>query len=307
MRHRTGGESYWVFGRQYYKYGLGLVANNERRSIQGLYSYHHHLRGTRFNLEWMYAGASYAWQGIPVYPHTGWEKDTDEYYSTRLSYDGGRMKVGINWLPEGVGAERARSFDIAWRYSGDKWLQFEFAWQQRHANRENYPRTNDPTAYMAIADLYKSGSLWLQGYYSFASAEYDIQYSSLHPGIERVQCIWTPNLFYWERWLRRPPIMSNLYFLGGNLWVKLWGLPVQFTYYKVTEDSPEWRNAPVACLAFDKLWAIRTRHHLADGVDMVLTYARQERSDKPSTDRQGNLLPDPGDQEMLQAALEIAF
>jgi len=307
LRHQTGGDSYWVFGRQYYDYGLGLVANNERRAIQGLFSHHDHMRGTNLNLDWYYGGASYNWVGIPVWPYTGWEKDNDEYYSTRLEYDGGRLKLGLNWLPEGVGAERARSFDIAWRYGSDKYLLFEYAKQQRHANRLNFPNIGDPTAYMAIVDLYKSGSLWLQGLYSFASAEYDIQYSSLHPGIERIQCHWVPNLYYWERWLRRPPIASNLRFAGGNLWTKLWGLPVQFTYYKVKADSPEWRNGPAAELVFDRLWAIRTRHHLADGVWMTLTYARQERSNRPSVDWEGNLLPEPGDQEMLQAAWEVSF
>jgi len=82
---------------------------------------------------------------------------------------------------------------------------------------------------------------------------------------------------------------------------------VQLTYYKVTKDSDWWPDAQISSLAYDKLWAIRTTHHLADGVDMVLTYAQQHRSDEPNLDRDGNPLPEAGNQRLLQATIGVAF
>ena len=296
-------DDFWCIGRQFQAYGLGLVVNNERRAQQGIRRRLDRLWNSHFDLDVFAGGGSYDWMPIPD-PDSG---DTDGYLSMRLSYDRPRYEIGFNWLPEGVGSEDARGVDLAWRYSGDKYLLAEYGKLYYHVNRYRYARKHVPSARMIVLDITKSDDLWLQAFHSRVDSEYDIQYSSIHPYLKIEQRSRPGNLIYWDRWLRNPPAMTNLRFYGGNLWTHIGCIPVQLTYYKVTKDSDWWPDAQISSLAYDRLWAIRTTHHLADGVDMVLTYAQQHRSDYPNLDRDGDPLPEAGNQRLLQTTFQVYF
>ena len=302
LTRRLEEDDFWRVGRQFQNYGLGLMVNNERRAQQGVRRRFNRLWDSHFDFDVFAGGASYNWGPIP--PGTG---DTDGYLSMRLSYDRPRYEIGINWMPEGVGNEDARGFDFAWRYSGDKYLLVEAAREYHHANRRRYTRKAIPDAYSMVLDITKSDDFWLQGYYCLVDSEYDIQYSSIHPYLKIEQRNRPGNLIYWDRWLRNPPAMTNLEFLGGNIWTRIGDIPVQLTYYKVDKESDWWLDAQVSSLAYDQLWAIRTTHHVADGVDVVLTYAHQDRSSEPNLGRDGNPFPEAGDQNLFQVSIQAAF
>ncbi len=310
LTRHIGTDDFWRAGRQFQDYGLGLVVNNERRAQQGIRRRFNGLWGTDFDFDVFAGGASYDWMPIPVSFRPGGpvgSSGIDGYVSARLSYDRPRYTIGVNWLPTGVGREDAASADLAWRYSGDKYILFEEARQDFHANRYLYYRKHRPSAAMAVVDITKSEDFWLQGFYSKVDAEYDIQYSSIHPYLKIEQRHRPGNLIYWDRWLWNPPAMTNLEFLGGNIWTRICHTPVQLTYYEVDKTSDWWYGAQIASLTHDRLWAIRTTHRVADGVDVILTYAHQDRSDYPNLDIEGSPLADYGDQDLFQAMVQVSF
>ncbi len=303
LTRRLGEDDFWRVGRQFQNYALGLMVNNERRAQQGVRRRLDRLWNSHFDFDVFAGGASYDWMPIP----NGTSGDSDGYLSMRLSYDRPRYEIGVNWLPEGVGNEDARGVDFAWRYSGDKYVLMEYAREYHHANRRRYMRKNVPNAEMWVLDITKSEDFWLQGSWCLVDAEYDIQYSSIHPYLKIEQRHRPGNLIYWDRWLRNPPAMTNLEFLGGNIWTHIGDIPVQLTYYKVGTESDWWLEAQVSSLAYDQLWAIQTTHHVADGVDVVLTYAHQDRSSDANLDRDGNPFPEAGDQNLFQVTIQAVF
>ena len=176
-----------------------------------------------------------------------------------------------------------------------------------------YTRKHNPDALAVMADLYKTDDLWLQAWYSIVDAEYDIQYSSLHPYLKIEQRDHPHNLIYWDRWLKRRPAMTNIEFIGGNVWTHLGEFPLHLTYYQLDEEAYEWwPSSQVSSLVFNKLWAIRTHRSLGENASVQLTYARAERSDEPNIKYQG---PDEGvvplgpidDQQFLQLEFLLSF
>ncbi len=155
---------------------------------------------------------------------------------------------------------------------------------------------------LAIAlDVWKTDGLWLQGWYSIVDAEYDVQYSSLHPYLKIEQRNRPLNLIYWDRWLKRRPVMTNLEFIGGNALTHLGEFPLHFSYYQLDEEPFEWcPSAQIAFLVFDKLWAVRTYRPLSEKASVQLTYARAARGEQPNINFWGEPLGPIGDQQLLQ-------
>jgi len=312
VSHTYGEDDFWRFGRQFQHHGLGLVVNNERRAQNGFRRRFDGIFGlSNIDLDLFYGGSSYDWSPIP----TG-SVNSDGYFSGRLEYDGGRVDLGLTWLPDGVGQEDARGVDLSYRWSGDKYLVAEYAWLFHHANRYRWVRKNRPEAYAAALDLYKTDRLWLQGWYSLVDAEYDIQYSSLHPYVKIEQRNKPLNVLYWDRWLKRRPVLTNLEFIGGNVWTHLGEFPLHFSYYHVDEEAPNWfYNCQVSSVVFDELWALRTYRQLSENASVQLTYAQAKRGTDPNV----QVLPPPaspptttdlgsiGTQKFLQLEFLLGF
>lgn len=298
LQHQMSEGRWWQAGRQFQKYSLGLVVDNQRRAQNGIRL---HLEGwLSRRLVWdLFAGASaYDWT------LEGLDSHSDGYFSARLAYVTPRFEVGFQALPDGVGDEEAWGVNLNWRWSGDKWLRFEMGKQYEHANRHRFLRKNPPDAHMVVLDILKTEDYWLQGLWSQVDAEYDIQYSRLHPYFEYLQpTIPSGGWIGWERWLDRLPCITNLEFFGGNLWWELGSVPIQFTYYSLREEADDWwYDSPLEGRYWDALWGIRIYQELAPNADMVLTYAVQERSSKPLPEG-----PECGDQQLLMATWRYFF
>jgi hypothetical protein len=212
---------------------------------------------------------------------------------------------------------------VAWRWSKDKFIRYEYGRQFQHANRINFAGKHDPDAHMALFDVLKSKKTWVQACYSNVDAEYDIQYSTLHPFYEPFQkyhpSILDVNpvpvgsrkdlLLEWERWLYNPPAITNLIFTGVNVWSKIGSFPVRGTYYHVTSRGGWWSDSPVATTsagtpAFDDLWAIWVYVPATKTVNVYFVYGQQMRS--------GGAFPgaDPadfGDQRLLMMGMDVNF
>ncbi len=150
--------------------------------------------------------------------------------------------------------------------------------------------------------------MWLQGWYSIVDSEYDVQYSSLHPYVKIEQRNRPQNLLYWDRWLERRPVLTNLEFIGGNAWTHLGEFPLHFSYYHVNAESPTWwPDCQVVGIVFDDLWAVRTYRSLGENASVQLTYAQALRSDEPNLDLEGEPLGEVGDQQFLQLKFMAGF
>jgi hypothetical protein len=105
----------------------------------------------------------------------------------------------------------------------------------------------------------------------------------------------------WERWLRNPLVMSNLEVLGGELDLTLGGAPFTFCYYDVDANSVDWNANPLwsgsaSVAPYDTLYGVSHTRELADGVNLTLSYARQEGSSSSYADL-----------EMASAGIMIGF
>jgi len=82
--------------------------------------------------------------------------------------------------------------------------------------------------------------------------------------------------------------MSNVQVIGGQLDFQIGNTPFEAMYYTLDANSYNWSQTQWATYLgyiadaseplYDTLWAIRMTQPLADGVDMTLTYARQQAS-----------------------------
>jgi hypothetical protein len=298
--HTMSEGRWWRGGRQFEQYGLGILANNERRAQNGVRLHYERWPARRLAWDLFYGGSEYDWVlgriDSPKTPIDFAGSFGDKYIFARLAYQRPRYVLAVNWLPDGVGGERAASGDFAWRWSGDKWLRYEYARQFRHANRDNWGGKNDPDAHMGLFDVLKSRKTWLQLCYSNVDAEYDVQYSILHPFYEPFQhfhpSVPDPNdpnggtkdiMLEWERWLYNPPALTNLIFMGFNVWTQIGSFPIRGTYYHVDTRSAFWYDSPIATNAlgqvgFDDLWAVWVYIPATKTTNVYLVYGQQLRS-----------------------------
>lgn len=289
------GKSTWTIGRQYFKYGHGMLANNARRSLTGIRYQKSDLFTDNVNLDFVVAGATYDW--LPARPFPG---NSDGYIAARLAYTRPKWELGVNFLPDGVGNEIVYGTDLRLRLGGNRWIHAEYARQNRHANRLAYEfKSSVDTAWMVTADLVNNDDWHISYLYSNVDAEYDVVYSSIHPYYKVNQEDRPGNLFPWDRWLRNPFAITN--FKCHALYVdKYMGrTTLSLAYMRPRATSDWWLLSQFAANDYDKLWAASISRPVADGLDMRLTYARQCAS--------SNATPGTVDQELLRAEWTLGF
>jgi hypothetical protein len=292
-----------TLGRQYEAYGEGLIVDNQRRAQNGVRFHDEHLGLKGLSFDSFVGGSEYDFNMEPT-PTSPPDVFGDGYIAGHLGWDNGKnLHLGATWLPDGVWMEQAWGVNAAWRWNQDKWLRFEYGQMQRHVNRSDFQGTHNPFAIRAFADLYRDKRTYLQGFYSYTDAEYDVQYSILHPDYEPYNPTPTPNMLEWERWLFAPPQVTNLWYVGGNLWTKFGTVPCRFTYYQVNQVSDFWANSAVGGLAFDGLWSVTVYHPLAKEINLGVTYAQQiaDPDDAPTSS------PPPVNQQLLMVSTEADF
>ncbi|MFP3903990.1 MAG: hypothetical protein ACLFWB_07090, partial [Armatimonadota bacterium] len=314
-----------TIGRQFVKYGQGLLIDNQRQSIQGWRTTTNDVFGTSLDFDVFAGGANYTWN--PTWTQQDLqpaERDSDGYVAARLSYDTSRGAFGVNYLGTGFDDERGFSVDYTGSIFG-RALALEAATLTQQATGVEEMSgacgdVKDASAYMANLELLKGGNWALNGYYSRSDATYNPYYSVVNPYYETYASnagAW-PNDnvagIPWERWLRNPLAMPNLEVLGGTLDITLGSTPFTLSYYDLdttssysrtcgnSPDSSWWDSNPYyhgyrgMDPQYDTLYGISTTQELADGVNATFTYARQDAA-----------LAGKEDLEMAQAAIQIGF
>ena len=275
-----------TLGRQYVRFGNGILVDNQRQSQQGWRCQTPGLFGSSLGLD-VFAGAStYGWtdpQTLDRYP-------SDGYVAARLAYDTSRGDFGFNYLGSGLGEERGWGLDYTGSIFGHA-IAVDYGRLDQDKAETSAP---DSDAWMIDLELLKGRSWAINGFYSTAELAYSPTYSVLNPYFEWLDP-WnmagakTGAAYPWERWLRNTPIIAGLDVLGGTLDFAIGSTPFTFCYFDVDVESGS-GSAP-----YDTLYALSATRELADGVNVTFTYARQNADTAPKSSN------------LLQAGVQIGF
>jgi hypothetical protein len=304
-----GGKWNWTVGRQYQRYGLGLLVDNERESQQGVRGQWNNIAGSALNLDVFTGGATYNY----TIPELGPVTDHDTYTSMMATYKKPNWSLGYEYLFNGIGGETGWAADGFLNFWGGRNLYAQYAKQEKIYAGVSMPTGND--AIMAMADIWKAPKWALRGYYSRVGDNYDVYYSSLHPYYEHIG---DPLVDFgnatspieWERWTRKPLALPNLRVIGGQLDFQISKVPFEIAYYdlKPRDTSASVAGGSVAqyedgSLVYDKLWSVGCSKEIANGVTLNLLYARQQAKDAP----EDSDLATPKDAQLLQGGITIGF
>lgn len=272
----------WTVGRQYQRYGLGLVADNDRLSQQGFRGQFEGLFGSNLYGEVFLGGASY---GTLPAPYLGYG---DGYASAYLQYGQDNWSIGIPFLINGYSAdtgpgdqfdERAWGVDLWWRFLGDRELRAEWARLEEHANRStaSHPENTDPTALMVLADIWNDDTIRVTGVYTDVDPEYDVVYSSIHPYYEKLFPGTGTSFVPWERWMYRTLALPNFEIWGADAAWQISGRDtVEFTYYDLARKTNRWAAAPFRHYSYNQLYKLTLSRQMGSNLTTSLTWARQE-------------------------------
>jgi len=308
----------WTVGRQFKRYGLGLLVNNERKSQQGISADIDNVWGTNVDFSVFAGGAEYTWADSAVWmpslvpPALASQDGQDGYLAMAASYARPSWKIGAEWLADGYAKEEGWAADFWTKFWG---REFYAQYAQMLTTRDNrdvdFWAHSEPAAIMAMLDVWKGKNWALRGFYSDVDAEYDVWYSTLNPYYENYGGEAAGSV-PWERWLRNPLALTNVEVLGGQLEFALGKTPFEIAYYNLDRNSGYWSKSPWGGLLADnvsaedpgtdlpynRLFSLRVSREVADGVKVGLTYALQSaNSDYVGLE----------DQKLLSAEVTVGF
>ncbi|MFQ6131781.1 MAG: S-layer homology domain-containing protein [Armatimonadota bacterium] len=291
--------THWTAGRQFQKYGLGLLVNNERISQQGV-RYESTfgrlgvdafagmatydgifesgvLFGGRARYAQDYLAPRFPFGFLPYPNWTHVHGFNDGYASIRLSYDWGDWTLGGQYLITGLGEENGFSFDIAGEM-GSKAVTAEMAWLVEDAFGFNPPLLyvssvhDKPYSLLVNLELLEGRNWRLDGYYSHTQNGFNTYYSTIHPFFELLEPRITNTGFPWERWLNHPVVAQNLEAAGGKLSFDVDDMPVELGYHRMlSRDFLAANPGP----SYDQLISARIQKEVTEGVRVGLTYGHQ--------------------------------
>ncbi|MCK4324206.1 MAG: hypothetical protein KAW89_06715, partial [Armatimonadetes bacterium] len=253
----------------------------------------------------------------------------DGYLSARAEYARPSWAIGGNWLIDGFGKEEGYGADLWLQLPGHRHLYAEYArLTTQPAGAEPIGALADPEAWMVMLDIFKGKNWALRGYWADLDPCYNPYFSSVNPYWEPYGDDYQPAIstalindytrwqawIPWERWLRNPLAMPNVEVIGAQLDVRIGGTPIEFVYFALDANSAYWGQTqwathlgwsgdPAAPL-YDTLWAVRISEPLAEGIDLNLTYARQEPSAVSGNSEFGDVFEDV---QLLVAGVVVAF
>ena len=315
----------FTVGRQFFDYGLGLTVNNDRQSLQGVRAQWARMFNTDFDFEFFLGDASPFYtssvnqaDGSRTYPDSynsvprfdyDYPGPGDSFVSARLEFAKPTWSLAGNWLVNGFAGEEAWSVDGWWKYWGNRNLYAEWARQQKETDGEDFgPGAPHPTAFLALADLWKAPKWSLRGMYARAYDNYNVYYSSLHP-------YWEENLVNFnnvmegyvpfELFTRKVPIFPNTMTYGGTFAFEIGNWPFEASYYKLKATDGD--DTARFELAYDQLMSVRVSREVANGVNVNLLWGLEE-ANVPSDMvlREAEVKPWSSVQ-LLEAGLTIGF
>lgn len=277
-----------TLGRQYVRFGNGILVDDQRQSQQGWRCQTADLFGTSLGFDVFAGAARYDWED----PKSGNVYPSDGYVAARLAYDTSRGDFGINYLGSGYGEERGWGLDYTGSIFGHA-IAIDYGRLTQDVG--NTSTFDDADAWMVDLELLKGRSWAVNGFYSTAESAYNPYSSVLNPYFEWLDPrgfagAKAAGAFPWERWLRNTPIAAGYDVLGGTLDFAIGSTPFTFCYYDV--DFETGTSSP----AYDALYALSATRELADGVNMTFTYAHQSGSSARHEDV-----------DLLQAGVQIGF
>jgi hypothetical protein len=298
----VGGKWNWTVGRQFQRYGLGLLVDNERMSQQGVRGQWNNIAGSPLNLDVFTGGATYNYSpgffGGPIDQH-------DTYTSMLVNYTKPKWSLGYEYLFSGVGDERGWAADGYLDFCGGRKLYAQYAREIKEESGSSLSESN--SAIMAMVDLWKAPKWALRGYFSRLDDDYWVEYSSMNPYFEHIgDPIADTSVVEWERWTRKPLVLPNVRVLGGQLDFHVSKVPFQISYYDLKEREAGEGSvfAPTygdGSLMYDKLWSVGCSKEIANGVTLNLLYAQQNAASAPTGEDK------PDDAKLLQGGITIGF
>jgi len=308
----------WTVGRQFNRYGLGLLVNNERKAQQGISANLTNVWGTNVDFSVFAGGAESTWSDSTLWvpslapPALVTQDNSDGYLAMAASYARPSWKIGGEYLADGYAGEEGWAADFWAKFWG---REFYAQYAELLTSRDNigvdfWPHS-EPGAVMAMLDVWKGKNWALRGFYSDVDAEYDVWYSTLNPYYENYGGGAVGSV-PWERWLRNPLALTNLEVLGGQLEFALGKTPFEIAYYNLDANSGYWSKSPwggilddnvsatdpATDLPYTRLFSMRVSREVANGVNVGLTYALQSAN---------NDYAGLEDQKLLSAEVTVGF
>jgi Collagen triple helix repeat (20 copies)/S-layer homology domain len=265
----------WTVGRQYFSYGMGLLVDNQRLSIQGVHGTMDNLWGTDLGFDVIYGGGDYD-RGLSL------GDPADSYVAGRASYSHGHWGVAGNYLGTGILDEEGWSGN-AWLRILDRDINFEFAqllqWSDDVRPDTTVPEGR-PQAMAGTVELIDNPGFKLVGSYSRADSDYNIFYTALNPYWERLQWNLPGNAIPWERWTRCMNIYPGAQAVGADMDFRLGSVPFHIRYVNLdqtdeSDSSTLTHSAPVDVEDFANLLQVSATKKIVDGLNVGITWARE--------------------------------
>jgi hypothetical protein len=264
---------HWTVGRQFFMVDrLGLLAWNERQSMQGVRGKAAELWGTDLEADFFFGGAEYDLGNSLGF-------NNDGYGVARLAYTRPRWSVGGTWLATGVRHEEGWSADI-WAQIGSHDITFEYAEVLQFMDGTRWPSSANPaSAWMGCADVIDVPGFQVRGLVSRCSGRYTMSYSAVNPYFELLQYDIGayPGAIPWERWMRSPLILPGAQLFGGLVNFEVLGWPVEIRY---AHGEPIYPGVPgwwpgYAVGNYDNVIGVSATKKIVDGLDVTFTWARE--------------------------------
>ena len=284
----------WTVGRQFFRIDrLGLLAWNERLSLQGVRGQAGELWGTDLEADFFFGGAEYDLGNSFGF-------NNDGYGAARLAYTRPRWSLGGTWLATGVQHEEGWSADI-WTQIGNHDIMFEYAEVLQFMDGTRWPSSANPaSAWMGTADVLDLPGLQIRGLVSRCSGQYNMYYSAVNPYFELLQYDIGayPGAIPWERWMRSPLITPGAQLIGALVNFEVFNWPVEIRYANVEAIYPTapgwWPGYSIE--NYDNVIAVSATKKIVDGLDVTFSWARETASVSALDDI-----------DLLQAAAVVEF
>ena len=284
----------WTVGRQFFQIDrLGLLASNERLSMQGVRGKAEGLWGTDLEADFFFGGAEYDMGNSFGF-------NNDGYGAARVAYTRPNWSVGGTWLATGVRHEEGWSADL-WAEIFNRDIMFEYAETLQFMDGTRWPSSYNPASvWMGSLEVVDNPDFSLTGVASRCSGMYTTFYSAVNPYFEILQYDIGayPGAVPWERWMRAPLVVPGARIIAGDIRVDPGGWPIDIRYANVEAIYPSapawWPGYSVG--NYEHLFSVGATKEIVDGLSVQFTYARQ-MSDVSVLD----------DIDLVQAAAVVEF
>ncbi len=290
----------WTVGRQFFSYGMGLLADNSRLSQQGIRGKADHLWGTGLNADIFFGEGIYSMD----FGHIAFDGGPDGYGIGRLEYARKHWGVGANYLATGIQEETGWSGN-AWARVLNRNINFEFAQLlnfENGAEPAGGTKPDNPQAMAGNIQILNGHNLKLTGSYSRADSDYNLFYTALNPYWEQIGWSPAPGEIPWERWMRNSVIFPGAEALAADLDFRLGSIPFHVRYANlrdINDYAVLAQNVGIAndgnSLFYPNLLQVSASKKIVDGLNVAFTWAREFG------------VSGADDLDLLQASAVVAF